>query len=168
MRFRKVKLTKDKKVHVIYEKSYKNECWDEYSFTCSDAPAPEFEKAMAALAPFVIEMCELNPKHQSRISVRSVSASYAGENDVLGIVISAQKGLEHSNSPLNINTPYKIQEPYKEGAEGDQLQLMPPNCSECIQELFDQAEKYIKGHRLQTDLFDKKGKGTKKKEAASA
>ena len=67
MRIKKAKLTAMDKVTIMYEKKSTTGAWDEYSFTCSEKPRPEFNQALAALAPYVVEMCELPEDYLSRI-----------------------------------------------------------------------------------------------------
>jgi len=152
MRFKKIKLTNDDKIHITYEKPNKKGGWDDFSFNCVDEALPEFYGALGALAEDVVEMCELSPENESRITVRGVSISFAGEAEVMGATISASKALIHSNSPLQLNTPHKIEEPYNEGP-GDDNALLSGQCARRLYLLFEQARRYVDGDRAQADLF---------------
>lgn len=152
MRIKKVKITKDNKINIVYEKSV-NSGWDEYSFTCSDEPRPELYEALKALAPHVIEMCELPESYLPRIDVRGVSFSYGGQNEVMGATIIAQMALDNSHVALNLNTPHKASEPYNPEGPADEMQLLSNECVEALGELCDEVERYIKGDRAQQSLF---------------
>lgn len=154
LRIKKVKITKESKISMVYEKRTKNGSWDEYSFTCSEAARPEFYTAVSNLAKHVIEMCELPESYLNRITVRGVSFSYSGEAEVMGATISAQMKLEHSYPDLNINTPHKASAPYSEYSEPDEMQLLSDDCIMDLEELQHECKLYIKGDRAQGSLFN--------------
>ena len=152
MRIKKIKVTSDKKVSVAYEKISKTGIWDEYTFTCSEAPRPELLTALSKLAPHVIEMCELPTSYLTRIDVRSVSFSYGGEKEVMGATITSQMKLEDSYSNLNLNTPHKASDSYSD-APADEKQLLSDDCISDLGHLCEEVELYIDGERAQGKLF---------------
>jgi hypothetical protein len=154
MRIKKVKITPEKKILMVYEKSSRNNSWDEYSFTCSDEARPEFYKAIKKLATHVIEMCELPDNYLSKITVRGVTFSYGGEDEVMGATISAAMELEKSYPNLNINTPHKASEMYNPKSEPDEKQLLSDDCVRDLNALQDECESYIKGERAQGSMFN--------------
>jgi len=151
MRIRKVKVTKYNQVSMVYEQGPHN--GDEYSFTCSEKARPEFYKALAAMAEFVLDMCELPESYLERISIRGVSYSYGGENETMGAVISASMKLEESYQPLNLVTPHKASEMYCPDTPEDEKQLLSGDCVEALLELRAECEKYVQGDRAQGSLF---------------
>ena len=152
MRIKKIKITSDNKIKVAYEKRNKIG-WDEYSFACSDEPRPELYTALKALAPHVIEMCELPEDYLPRIDVRGVTYSYGGENEVMGATIVSQMKLENSYVKLNLNTPHKASEPYSENSPPDEMQLLTDDCIDALEELCEEVNLYIEGERAQQTLF---------------
>ena len=152
MRIKKIKVTSDKKVSVGYEKISKTGVWDEYTFTCSEAPRPELLTALSKLAPHVIKMCELPESYITKIDVRSVSFSYGGEKEVMGATITSQMKLENSCSNLNLNTPYKASGSYSD-VPADEKQLLTNNCIDDLDRLCEEVELYINGERAQGKLF---------------
>ncbi len=157
-RIRKVKIDKTGKIYIMWEVNIdgKTMGWDEYAMKCSDLPLPSFSKAIARLAADVIYLCELPEVAEKTITVRSVSFSYS-EDGVQGAVISAQRELIRSVQPLNLNTPHKPYQPYnQEQGEADPDMLMPDNIIEHLNEVEDEAQRYIDGDRAQGSLFEKK------------
>lgn len=153
MQFKKIKFSKKRgKISIEYEVVKGEGEPDEFSFSSSEKPRPEFHEALQALAGDVVEMCELPTSYLNRITVRSVSLSYAGEDKTLGATLSAAMSLEKSNVPLNLNTPHKPAEPYS-GPDGDREQCLEADCVDRIGTLMEEAEKYVKGIRSQGDLF---------------
>lgn len=152
MRIKKVKITSEKKIAMVYEQENKNGTWDEYSFSCSDQARPEFYEAMRGLAPHVTEMCELPESYLDRIGVRGVSFSYGGEAEVMGATISAQMKLFNSNCDLNLNTPHKASDSYNEGP-ADDAQLLTEDCITALEKLQEECQYYIAGDRAQGSLF---------------
>lgn len=152
IRFKKIKVTSEQKITLVYEQENNNRTMDEYSMTCSDKARPEFYSAMKDLAPHVIEMCELPNNYLERIDVRGVSFSYGGEKEVMGATITAQMMLNKSNCNLNLNTPHKASESYSDG-DGDPKQLLSCECVDALKTLCAEAQLYIEGDRAQTKLF---------------
>ncbi|MBT8489701.1 MAG: hypothetical protein KJN62_01495 [Deltaproteobacteria bacterium] len=154
----KVKITKEKKIHITYEIENKIASWDEYSFTCLDEAIPEFYCALNMLAYDVIELCELPDEYVERIDVKGVSFSYGGEKEVMGATISACMLLNHSNCPLSLNTPHKPSESYNDITAAED-QILSDITVQRLNDLIKQCKKYIDGERAQTDLFlQNKGK----------
>lgn len=152
MRIKKVKITAENKISLVYEQKTRIGGWDEYSMTCSEAGRPEFYKAINDMAPHVIEMCELPADYVSKITVRGVSFSYGGDTEVMGATISAAMELKNSYPKLNINTPHKASAMYSE-APDDEKQLLSSDCIDCLEALQAECRAYIKGERAQTKLF---------------
>ena len=152
MRIKKIKVTSDKKVNVSYEQMSKTGMWDEYTFSCSEAPRPELLTVLSKLAPHVIEMCELPESYVSKIDVRSVSFSYGGEKEVMGATITSQMKLDNSNCNLNLNTPHKASDSYSD-APADYKQLLSDDCITDLEKLCEEVKLYIGGERAQAKLF---------------
>jgi hypothetical protein len=154
MRIKKVKVTKEKRINMVYETKSKRGYWDEYSFTCSEEARPEFYTVLSELAQDVIEMCELPSDYIDRITVRSVSYSYGGENNTMGATISAGMKLDNSYQDLNLNTPHKASAMYNSDTPDDEMQLLSSDCIERLEALQEECEAYIKGDRAQGSLFN--------------
>ena len=118
MRIKRVKITAENKILMVYEQPTRFGGWDEYSMTCSETARPEFYKAFEALAPEVVDMCELPDEYLPRIKIRGVSFSYGGEKEIMGATICASMDLKRSYPKLNINTPHKASAMYSEGHPG--------------------------------------------------
>lgn len=153
IRFTKIKYNPEKGgVYIAYQKGKNFE--DEYTVRCTEKPRPEFIKSMAALAEYVVLICELPSEYVKRIDVKSVSLNYGGPDETKGATITASMMLKNSNAPLNINTPNKAFEMYNSDADPDEKVLMPVECIDAIEELESEARKYIAGHRAQGNLFE--------------
>jgi len=154
MRIKKVKVMSDEKICLSYETKNTNGKISEYTLVSGEKATPSFYKTLQELRESVIEICEL-PGDKDMIKVSGVSFSFAGDNDTMGAVITAQRKLNNSNTPLNLNTPHKAVEPYGEGKAADAKQLLPDECINILNELISESEAYIEGKREQTNLFDK-------------
>lgn len=152
MRINKVKITKYNQIAIVYQDGPGN--GDEYSLTCREKARPEFYEAMMELAEHVVEMCELPDNYLDRITVRSVSFSYGGENDTMGAVISASMELKESYQSLNLTTPHKACAMYNPDTPDDEMQLLTGECIDALEALKKECEAYIKGDRAQGSLFN--------------
>jgi len=153
MRIKKAKITKEKRILLMYEQKGKNGWWDEYSMTCSEEPRPEFHQALRDLRTHVLDMCELPETYLDKITVRGVSYSYGGEDDTMGATISASMKLEYSYQALNLVTPHKASAMYCPDTPEDEKQLLTGDCIEALRDLQTECEKYIQGDRAQGSLF---------------
>ncbi len=101
----------------------------------------------------VLTLCEFPANWKDSVTVHGVSFSYSDEG-VKGAVITAQRTLEHSSAPLNLNTPHKPYEPYNPDQDDiDQDMLLPEDTCDRLEDLDTEAEKYIDGDRAQGNLF---------------
>jgi len=154
MRFTKIKVDKNGKIGLTYQKEDGKDGWDDFSMTCAQPAAPEFYKAMQALGYFAVELCELPTDYINKLIVFSVSLSYAGPQDTMGAVITCKIPLAKSNCPLVLNTPHKTDMPYsgQEPEEADPAGLLPEGCPEAINTLCEEARRYLNGTRAQTTI----------------
>jgi hypothetical protein len=108
---------------------------------------------MDSLGPHVKTICEVGTAwDDKKITVSGISVSSTG--GIMGAVITAQVKLDSSQSPLNINTPHKPEEPYSEG--GSDEYCLHPNAIRAIQYLLSEAKGYLDGKRAQQSIdFDK-------------
>ena len=150
MRITKVKRLKEDRIRIEYETANSNGKNDEMIFTSSDTPDPSFYEAFSDLSEYVIEMCELDC-HINKIKVTGVSFSYSGEPETMGAVITSQRDLQNSVSPLNLNTPYKILG--TQGFSGDPRQLLSDKCAQALNKLSTESVLYVKGKRAQMQIF---------------
>jgi hypothetical protein len=153
MRFLKIKIKKTDsgkdKFEFKYEVQNKAGDWNEFEFRSLEAPTPSFLLALKNLACYVREICEQQENFEDRITVRGVSFAYAGENEVMGATMNANMTLLESNSPLQLNTPYKASQSYSENTPEEAIteQLLPEGCTTALLRLTAEAEKYINGER---------------------
>lgn len=153
-RFKKIKITSDDKLHIEYEKQNDLGTYDEYAMKSSEEALPSMYHAFDNLIPHVVEICELpdGDNLQHVYTIKGVSFSYGGDDEVMGATITATRALKNTNAPLVLNTPHKPQYAYADGADDS-------NCltSECVEDLLllcDEAQKFLDGKRAQTSLFD--------------
>jgi hypothetical protein len=152
-RIKKIKLTKEGKIHITYEQANSQGTWDEYSMTCSDRAKPSFYDAIDKLREEVRQICELPGGWDDKLTIRGISISWA--LDVMGATITALMKLLKSSAPLVLNTPHKTEEFYSE--QGDPDSLLSGDCVEVLHKVFKECEAYIDGEREQGGLFQGSG-----------
>lgn len=153
IRIKKVKLTKDERIIMEYEKLV-NDAYDKYRFISSEEAMPSFYNAMKALEVHATELCELPESYVKRIEMRSVTFTYKGDESVMGATMSSVMNLDHSDSVIALNTPHKPSIPYDPNAVepyGDKC--LSEACVKALWNLEHEAQLYIKGERAQIDLF---------------
>lgn len=120
----------------------------EVVFKSWDLQAKEFLEALQALKPYVISALELPENYGETMEIRGLTIKY--EDEGIGVVISAIKGLSTLASPLCLNTPYippmrdeKVNTPMSDDLEYD------------VERITEMARKFMQGqYRAQGQLFD--------------
>jgi hypothetical protein len=154
MRITKVKYSKSR-VLVQYQVEREGSEPDEYSMECADAPHPDFEKALQALAPHAILWCELPEALVKRSRISGVSLSWNHDEDgdvVMGAVVTALVTLVRCQSPLVLNTPHKPERPYSDGDPNAVTYCLTADCIAAIGKVLEEAEAYLDGKRAQGSL----------------
>jgi len=159
MRLTKIKIIKDM-VSINWETPVKGGRMIKNTIESPDDPKPDFAKAIKALKPHLIQMCEVESLPSKLITVTGASLSYKGDNDIMNVVITGNKTHVNSGGCLNLNSPNKPAVSTT-GDPTDAANLLDEKCVEKIETLIDEAKAYIKGERLQMELLNKK-KGAKK------
>jgi len=114
----------------------------EHELKSSEEPRPELLTSIAAFVPFVIEICEFPKGWADEIAISGVSLSEVELKDgkQIGIVITAQKRLELTPSPVIINTPFLIDEAWPKGLQ------------KAVEKLDQEAVRFRSGDRAQQEL----------------
>lgn len=149
------------KVSIDYSEKKNDNKFEDRIIQSNEKPLPSFLNALLKLRVFVLRMLEMPDKDSEivRIHVQSVNFTFTTKRNVMGVVISATRSLLHSTASQPLKTPHKIVEPYKEGEIGNKKMLMDPVCVEYINELIEEAEKYVNGERAQEEMnFEEKEK----------
>lgn len=147
IRFTKIKL-KEQKIFIVWEKYEEStKAWDEYSLRCADPALPSLYEAMKKLDHHIAVICELPTTCEETIEATGVSFTY-GE-DGRGCVITGKKLLKSNPAPMNLNTPYKVEDPQ----EGMEDYALSRECIDALRELEDEAFAYINGKRAQGNMF---------------
>jgi hypothetical protein len=148
-----IKLTRNN-VHI----EYTNE-GDTYKYDSADKPLPSFYKAMEALPPLVIDTLQLpksyigkKPKADDSepgypLTVTGITIHTKGDSRLVCLV--ATKVID-TPSPFNITVPNRYMDaPTKEGASS-----IPYSDKQValIEEVIEEARKYLKGERAQGTL----------------
>lgn len=155
---------------------------EKHQLECADAPTKELLDALQDLEEDALKECEvvnvgdrkfrqavdrvlgegyMEREHDAVLRqvgapmdafavVRSVS--YSWQLDIMGASICLLVKLDHSDSPLTLNTPHKPCEPYS----GEAGHTLPERLADKLRRLHVLIERYIDGERVrkQTDLFD--------------
>ena len=129
--------------------------WDEFSIGNGTPPLKSFADAMQALAADIAKISELPEEAAEDITARSVTFTY--HHSVMGASIFGIKALEDSNGFVNLNTPHKPSEAYKDG--GDEDNVLDAETTSRLEALIAEAKRYVDGERgvreiKQPSLFD--------------
>lgn len=161
IKIKKIKAkTKPCSIEIEYTQKNRMGRWDEKRLKSSDEALPEFHDAIKGMVQHLIEEAEL--PHELEVGAKVTGISISWHNNIfiedhqtlqdakwdIGCVITGQRVMQHANSPLCINTPYKNS--INENNEDMQLS---EGCIASLHECIRVAERYISGERAQLDMF---------------
>ncbi|MCK9210350.1 MAG: hypothetical protein M0P61_05870 [Ignavibacteriaceae bacterium] len=151
--FTKIKIVDDR-IHLEWQVRRNDDSFDTFSLDSKDKPAPSFSLKLLDFRSFVNDICDLrlNETELHTLEIRGLSLSYSGDKHIMGTTITALKALPGRNAPLVVNTPHLIEDYYSDN--GDPKCLLPQDLVTLIYEIQFEAEHFIKGFRLQLNLFD--------------
>lgn len=115
-----------------------------YKFKSESHPHPDFINSLDNMKGHVSRICELTNNYIKPLKVRSVTITDTTINEelVTHIVVVAMREVKGSLTPFIIKTPSGETELHAE-----------------LEKLVNETKEYIKGKRMQGDLFDKSEKG---------
>ena len=171
MRITKVR-RKPEEVSIEYERPnpHNRDLTDTIKFRCEEEPKSSFDSALQALKEFLLDICELPKKYGNTLTMTGVTVSYA-KNGSRKIVLTGQKNLVSSKSPLNLATPIRSTSAESEDADPDYL--LSDDASKALHAFIKEVEAYINGDRVsalpesQPDL-DEAVKGDESEETAES
>jgi hypothetical protein len=158
---RKVKIDKKDRIHIEYQygTKKKNENWNledmsDVTHACKGKARPQFYMAFTRMIEHIPRILEQPDAFKVGLRVKGVSFSYGGDDLIMGASVSCERTLRSSNSPWYFNTPHKSSMPYSE--DGDETVCYTSDVVETLEDIIEETELYIKGHRAeseQPDLF---------------
>lgn len=120
-----------------------------------EMPRQEFINALQGLKPYLIQICELESLDQDLIDITGVGFSYKGSENLMEVVLKGKRSYKNSNGCDTFNAPKKKVE--TAGEPTAEENLLDEEGVEILNTLISEGELYIKGERLQTDMFDEEG-----------
>lgn len=138
---------KNEKVGINYSIPKGEGRLEEHTLSCNELPLPGFLNSLMKLRVFVLRMLEMPDKDPEikRVTVRSLSFDYS-DDGLMGVVISANRELQHSSGVQVLNTPHKF-----EDSKVASLKL-DSTCYQYVLEMLEEAENYVNGERAQQEL----------------
>ncbi len=131
---------------------------DEFSLNSCEASKTELQTALWSMATHVIKICELPHGMRNSLTVLGVSISY-NDDDIQGLVITCERTLTGSNSPMIINTPHFSREPYSETSDPD-IGVFSSEYADSLDDLEKRAFAHVDGDRAQRELEFKRPEET--------
>ena len=151
IRIKRVSTVKDEKIKISFESGGGEAGPDEYSMICHEEPRPDFHKALQALIPTFVGLCELAAKDAKQSKIIGVEFTHAGENNVMGAVVVGLKNLVNSDGGLKMKTPHKTEGPYK-GEDAEPTALFEKDVVTKLRKVQSECSKYIEGVRSQVNM----------------
>jgi hypothetical protein len=122
------------------------------SITSPENPLPEFKTAIAALVPLILGICHLPLEYAANLVASGLTLTEKGL-----VTIQGKKSFDDASGPLNIATPLRFLDTPEE--EGTYSPALSDEQVEIINEVIEQAKRYILGERAQGVLFTDEDEG---------
>jgi hypothetical protein len=136
------------KVTIIYSLSFDENGDDIFTQECHDAPRESFKAALMALKPHVATLVCMTPaeikKQTDTMEIRGVNFKELANKPMAQVIVVRKL---QCGRCLNFNTPFMLTY-----AEEPSEIVLPNEFVDALDEVKDQAKKYIGGDRLQQRL----------------
>jgi len=119
---------------------------DRLKVVSAEEPRPELRANMDALAPYVCEMLELEEDYADGMTIQRVAIERKGSRKIYKI--SGYKELTKSKTTFRFTTPPRADIV----DEGGKDFAIPKDCIVVLQTVENEAERYVKGDRSQSQL----------------
>jgi hypothetical protein len=137
---------KDGVSFIKYEKNTKDtKIPEQITLETYDVPLDILPERLQAMARHVTAICELPDTITESLTVIGITITYSGDSQ--GLVITALRELENSNSPMVINTPHFTR------TDSDK-NVYSTRCGIDLDALVEAIKDFINGDRAQKQLFD--------------
>lgn len=117
------------------------------SITSPENPLPEFKSAIVALVPLILAICHLPDDYGTNLTASGLTLTEKGL-----VTLQGKKSFDDASGPLNIATPLRFLDTPEE--EGTYSPALDPKQVALIDEVIEQAKRYILGERAQGVLFN--------------
>lgn len=124
-----------------------------HQLECPEKPRPEFDQALQAFLPFLLEIIGAPKSWTENTKVTGVSLKKE-EDGRRGIVITATRKCPYGSAPIALNTPY-LREAMEDTETG--TQYFRPGMADAIDTICEEAQTYLDGERAQGELFEDAG-----------
>ena len=149
IRYRKIKIAKNGKVHLVYDEPVQGGGWDKHAVTYTDQPLPKFQKALNKMAEHLVEICQIESGYAKDMIVMGVTISYT-DAGVMGLSIIAKKVLANK-LVVPINSPHLPEQSHSDDAA--EFPILSEACISALGKVIGQAEGYRLGDRAQLGMF---------------
>jgi len=114
-------------------------------------PKPGFKAALTKLKKFLILYCEMESHDPKHISVIGIELTYSGETNSRSVSILGERKYTKTEGKQDLETPVKMMDI----GDGDNTEFaLDPDCVKLVDKLCKEAREYMKGTRLQKDIFE--------------
>lgn len=113
---------------------------------------PDFDKAMQALVPHVLNVLQLPETYAENMEVSGISLS-CNDTQGEGAVVTCTKTLGGIGAPLVLNTPHLHEDPEMTGSS-----KMPDDMRIAINAIEKEAKNFLNGKSAQLEMFSKSEK----------
>ena len=151
MDLRKIHLDSNERLTLKYATSKAGESGKQTIITVEspEPPTPAIVEKIKRLRVYVGEILEFPAKSFEQIEVRGISFSWHEKTAATGVIFTALRHLEKTDSPFVVNTPLKY-----DTSENERTQLSK-DCKKLLEELKSDVITWLQSAEMQLNLFER-------------
>jgi len=149
MKIKKIEYDKDTlKVNLL--KTVEGGQNDTVNLKIHQDPRPEFKSVLTKLKKYLIEYCE-DSNDPKTITATGINLSYSGDTNSRSVSITGFRKYTKTEGRMDLETPTRLMDI----GEGDNVEFaLDEICVKLVDKLCKETKIFMKGHRLQKDIFE--------------
>jgi len=147
----KIKCDKKQKNSIIFYQQSTNKNARETVFTGYEEVTDDFYNEFQEMTLVLIDSLQFPGEWADRITTTGLSVSYE-QDDLMGMVITAQMEIPGLNCPLNLNTPFIKFQTYCNFKGISEDVTLDGRCEQLLDNIFEYSKKYMQGESKKQQL----------------
>ena len=140
----KIKIGKDEKYATILYNTSSSKAAKEVTFKGYEDAVDEFIVDFRGMSEHIIETLDFPEEWLPRMTTTGLSITWK-DDDIMGMVITAQLQIDGLNAPFNLNTPFVQVYSYHSANDSCEDVCYSIECEELLEKIIAHAKRYMSG-----------------------
>ena len=140
----KIKIGKDEKYATILYNTSSSKAAKEVTFKGYEDAVDEFIVDFRGMSEHIIETLDFPEEWLPRMTTTGLSITWK-DDDIMGMVITAQLSIDGLNAPFNLNTPFVQVWSYHSANDSCEEVCFSRECEELLEKIIAHSKRYMSG-----------------------